>query len=263
MMKNFSIEEIKKVGLLNYIMPRFKDYRLDEERHFYDIVPNRFKNNNRRSFLRIDKDSHEVIFLGPNLADKLYMLSLLDYIPLDNEYMLNLFKIIYDAAEKYKIYNSSKNKSHHKNILNRLNNKNRLAFTSIFKTHFDVVGLISSKKKHRDLIIVREYMLTDEYQLVEIYSFSVPIPYAEHDSTEFNVKVTYLKGEWNLYCEIKKETVDGIVGVDYSFNDLDVFKLLIDNEFAKHYKAVVKDSLDIDTDTVDDDHVTLLRMMTI
>ena len=120
-MKKFLNLEIPKIGLLNHIMPQLKDYRLDEEREFYDIVPNRFKGNNRRSFLRINKETHYVSFLGSNLADKLFLLSSLDYIPLDNSYILEMFNIIYNAADKYKIYDQRKNKSHKKNILNRLN----------------------------------------------------------------------------------------------------------------------------------------------
>lgn len=262
-MKKFLNLEIRKIGLLSHLMPRFKDYRLDEEREFYDIVPNRFKGNNRRSFLRINKETHYVSFLGSNLADKLFILSSLDYRPLDDSYILKMFNIIYTAAEKYKIYDPRKNKSHQKNILNRLQNKSKLEFTSKFKTHFDVIGMLSSKKKYRDLIMSRQYLFNEDYQLTEVYLFQIPIPYDDKNETIFNVAVTYLNGSWHINCEQLKKNLDGYIGVDYCLSDLDAFSILIENEFATQYKSVVKHHLDIDNDVLNDDYITLLRMMVI
>jgi hypothetical protein len=262
-MKKFLKLEIPKIGLLSHIMPQLKDYRLDEEREFYDIVPNRFKGNNRRSFLRINKETHYVSFLGSNLADKLFLLSSLDYRPLDDSYILKMFDIIYTAAEKYKIYDPRKNKSHQKNILNRLKNKNKLEFTSRFKTHFDVIGILSSKKKYRDLVMSRQYLFTDDCQLTEVYLFQLPIPYNDSNETIFNVMVTHLNGVWHINCEQIKKSIDGYIGVDYCLSDLDAFVLLIENEFSTQYKSVVKQNLDIDTDILNEDYITLLRMMNI
>lgn len=262
-MKQFLNLEFPKIGLLSHIMPQLKDYRLDEERSFYDIVPNRFKGNIRRSFLRINKDTHYVSFLGSNLADKLFLLSSLDYLPLDNNYILEMFDIIYTAAEKYKIYDPRKNKSHQKNILNRLNNKNKLEFTSRFKTHFDVIGMLSSKRKYRDLVMSRQYLFNEQYQLTEVYLFQLPIPYSDANETIFNVMITQLNGVWHINCEQIKQSPDGYIGVDYCFSDLESFSVLINNEFSTHYKSVVKHNLDIDTDVLNEDYVSLLRMMMI
>jgi hypothetical protein len=38
---------------------------------------------------------------------------------------------------------------------------------------------------------------------------------------------------------------------------------LIENEFSTQYKSVVKQNLDIDTDILNEDYITLLRMMNI
>lgn len=262
-MKKFLNLEFQKIGLLSHIMPQLKDYRLDEERHSYDIVPNRFKGNDRRSFLRIDKDTHYVSFMGTNLVDKLHLLSSLDYIPLDNNYILDLFKVIYAAAEKYKVYDPRKNKSHQKNILNRLTNKKKLEFTSRFKTHFDVIGILASHRKYKDLVMSRQYIFTESYQLTEVYTFQIPLPYTELNENHFNIMIAYFNGSWTLNCEMVKKSVDGLIGVDYAFSSIDAFSIFMDNEFLHHYEGVVKNQLDIDSYAVNEDYITLLRMMII
>lgn len=255
--------ELKKHKILKHIMPHLKDYRLDDDFDAYDIVPNRFKGNTRRSFLRIDKKTHYVSFLGSNLADKLFILSSLYYVPLNNDYIMKIFEVIYAAAAQYKIYEPRKNKSHQKNILNRLTNKNKLEFTSRFKTHFDVIGSLASHRKYKDLVMNRQYIFNDDYQLTEVYLFQLAIPYPDVSDTIFNVLVTYLNGVWHINCEQIKKTIDGVVGVDYCFSTIEAFDLFIKNEFAHHYKAVVKHNLDIDTDVFNEDYVSLLRMMVI
>lgn len=262
-MKKIVGEELKKHKILKHIMPNLKEYRLDDDFDAYDIVPNRFKGNTRRSFLRIDKNTHFVSFLGSNLADKLFILSSLDYLPLDNSYIMNLFDVIYAAASKYKIYEPRKNKSHQKNILNRLTNKNKLEFTSRFKTHFDVVGNLASHRKHKDLVMNRHYIFNENYQLTEVYSFQLAMPYSDLNETVFNIMITYLNGVWHINCEQVKNTPDGLVGVDYCFSTVDAFSLFIENEFSNHYKAVVKHNLEIVTDVLNEDYIILLRMMTI
>lgn len=262
-MKKVIESDLKKIEILQLLMPKFKEYRLDEEWDHYDIVPNRFKGNLRRSFLRIHKKTENVYFMGANLADKLYMLSLLDYIPLDNNYILNLLDIIYTSADKYKMYNSKKNKSHIKNVLNRLNNKNKLDLESVFTTHFDIVGQLSSKKQRDNLKMKRDYKFTDDYQLTEVYYFYIPIPSNADNLTNLCIDIRYLAGVLTTSCHITRQINDKVITLSYSFHNLSELKVIVDNEFSFYYKKVIKQEIDIVTDKVDDAHVTLLRMMAI
>jgi hypothetical protein len=262
-MKKVVESDLKKIEILQSLMPKFKDYRLDEEYYHYDIVPNRFKGNTRRSFLRVHKKTENVFFMGSNLADKLYMVSLLDYIPVDNNYILELLDIIYTSADKYKMYNSKKNKSHIKNILNRLNNKKKLDLESNFTTHFDIIGQLSSKKQRDNLKMTRQYTFTDDYQLTEVYYFSVPIPSYKNNLTNLYIDIRWLSGVLTTSCHITRQINDETITISHSFNNLSELKVIMDNEFSFYYKAVIKQDLDIITDKVDESHVTLLRMMVI
>lgn len=109
----------------------------------------------------------------------------------------------------------------------------------------------------------RQYLFTDDCQLTEVYLFQLPIPYNDSNETIFNVMVTHLNGVWHINCEQIKKSIDGYIGVDYCLSDLDAFVLLIENEFSTQYKSVVKQNLDIDTDVLNEDYITLLRMMNI
>lgn len=258
-MKRFTTEEVPKFAILAHVMPKLKDYRLDDDSYSFDILPNRLKGNHRRAYLSIIKDTRYTAFVGSNLADKLYLLSCLDYVTLDEEYILNVIKTIYNAANHYKIFNPKKNKSHYKNILNRLKNKSKLDFTSKFKTHFDVVGLLGSKSKYKELVIQRKYLFTEDFKFTEFYFFKLPLPYST-DDVYLNIMISQLDGEWRIHGErIKLDSQD----VDYVFSNLSEFQSFIQDEFSTHYSAVVKHHLDIDTKVLNEDYITLLRMISI
>lgn len=112
-MKKFTTEEVQKFAILAHVMPKLKDYRLDDDSHSFDILPNRLKGNYRRAYLSIGKETRYAFFIGSNLADKLYLLSSLNCIPLDETYVLDIVKMIYFAAHHYKIFDPNKNKSHY------------------------------------------------------------------------------------------------------------------------------------------------------